>query len=222
MEIIVPKKHWTVAIRINHWAMALTIFVLIGTGFLIAYPITVQGGETWQKFYVGEIRFWHNLFGTILAFLFLWRVYLAFFSTFRADWKDLLAFTNIPNLIQEIKFYLLIEKKAPLDTGLYGPVQSVVYLSLWVMVFFRVISGFILLGAGHDAGLTGWIYALLKPVEILMGGLATVRYLHHVFTWFFILFIVVHVYMAFWSDAILRQGTVSSMISGYRFERVKE
>jgi len=55
-----------------------------------------------------------------------------------------------------------------------------------------------------------------------MGGLATVRYLHHVFTWFFILFIVVHVYMAFWSDAILRQGTVSSMISGYRFERVKE
>ena len=222
METIVPRKQWTVAVRINHWAMALTIFVLIGTGFLIAYPVTVHGGETWQKFSVGEIRFWHNLFGVILAFLLVWRVYLAFFSTFKADWRDLLAFTNIPDTIRQIKFYLLIDKEEPPQTGLYGPLQSMTYLILWIMVFFRVISGLILMGAGYDAGITGWAYVLLKPVERLMGGLATVRYLHHVCSWFFVLFIVVHVYMAFWYDAILKQGTISSMISGYRFERVKE
>jgi len=48
-------------------------------------------------------------------------VYLAFFSTFKADWKDLLAFTNIPDTIRQIKFYLLIDKEEPPQTGLYGP-----------------------------------------------------------------------------------------------------
>jgi len=219
MEKIVPIKHWSVAIRINHWAMALAIFVLIGTGFLIAYPFTVYTGETWTKFSVGEIRFWHILAGIILMFLFIWRVYLAFFSTFRADWKDLLAFTNIPNTIQQIKFYLLIEKKGPPHTGLYGPMQSIAYLGLFGMVFVIVITGLILMGAGYHAGITSWFYIVLKPLENLMGGLAMVRYIHHILTWGFVLFIVVHVYMAFWYDAVLGEGTLSSMVSGYMFTK---
>jgi Ni/Fe-hydrogenase 1 B-type cytochrome subunit len=219
MEAIVPKKHWTVAIRINHWAMALAIFVLIGTGFLIAYPVTIQGGETWQKFSVGYIRFVHILFGVFLALLFVWRAYLAFFSTFKADWKDLLAFTNIPNTIQQIKFYLLIEKKGPPHTGLYGPMQSMAYLGLFGMVFLIVVTGLILMGAGYSTGLTSWFYAILRPVENLLGGIAAVRYIHHVLTWGFVLFIVVHVYMAFWYDAVLKEGTLSSMVSGYMYEK---
>lgn len=219
MEAIVPKKHWTVAIRINHWAMALAIFVLIGTGFLIAYPVTVPGGETWQKFSVGYIRFVHILFGVFLALLLVWRVYLAFFSTFKADWKDLLAFTNIPNTIQQIKFYLLIEKKGPPHTGLYGPMQSMAYLGLFGMVFLIVVTGLILMGAGYSTGLTSWFYTILRPVEGLLGGLATVRYIHHVLTWGFVLFIVVHVYMAFWYDAVLKEGTLSSMVSGFMYQK---
>lgn len=219
MEKIVPKKHWSVAIRINHWAMALAIFVLIGTGFLISYPITVQGGETWMKFSVGEIRFWHILSGIILLFLFLHRIYLAFFSTFHADWKDFLAFTNIPNTIQQIKFYLLIEKKGPPHSGLYGPMQSMAYLGLFGMVFLILITGLILMGAGYHAGITSWFYFILKPLENLLGGLAMVRYIHHLLTWGFVLFIVVHVYMAFWYDAILKEGTISSMVNGYMFTR---
>ena len=219
MENIVPKKHWSVAIRLNHWAMAVVIFVLIGTGFLIAYPFTLPTGATWQKFSVGEIRFWHVLFGVLLGFLFIWRVYLAFFSTFKADWKDFLAFTNIPCTIKQVRFYLLIDKKGPSHEECYGPMQSLAYLGLMGMVFCILITGLILMGAGYHAGLTGWIYAILKPIENLLGGLATVRYIHHVFTWGFVLFIVVHVYMAFWYDAVLKEGTLSSMVSGYMFEK---
>jgi Ni/Fe-hydrogenase 1 B-type cytochrome subunit len=65
-------------------------------------------------------------------------------------------------------------------------------------------------------------YFVLKPVENLLGGLAVVRYIHHIFTWLFILFIVVHIYMAFWYDAVLKQGTVSSMIGGTKFKQIKE
>jgi Ni/Fe-hydrogenase 1 B-type cytochrome subunit len=63
---------------------------------------------------------------------------------------------------------------------------------------------------------------VLKPIENLLGGLAMVRYIHHVFTWLFILFIVVHIYMAFWYDDVLKQGTVSSMVGGRTFKKIKE
>jgi Ni/Fe-hydrogenase 1 B-type cytochrome subunit len=81
------------------------------------------------------------------------------------------------------------------------------------------VTGLILMGAGYSTGIASWACAVLKPVENLLGGLATVRYIHHVLTWGFVLFIVVHVYMAFWYDAVLKEGTLSSMVSGYVFEK---
>ena len=207
--------------RLNHWFMALSIFILIVTGFYIADPFTVSKGETVGKFLMGNVRFTHILFGVFLAFLFVWRVYLAFFSRFHADWKDFFAWADIKMTIHQIKFYLLIDKKGPDYKTLYGPMQSMAYMGLMFMVFVIVITGLILMGAGYHAGLTAIAYKILRPVERLMGGLAVVRYIHHVFTWFFILFIVVHIYMAFWYDAILKKGTVSSMISGNIFKKIK-
>jgi Ni/Fe-hydrogenase 1 B-type cytochrome subunit len=52
-----------------------------------------------------------------------------------------------------------------------------------------------------------------------VGGLAMVRWIHHILTWCFILFVVVHIYMAFWYDVMFRQGTVSSMISGIVYKK---
>lgn len=222
MEKIISVKEWTLAIRLNHWAMALSIIILIVTGFYIATPFTIPQGETVDKFFMGNVRFVHLLFGVILVFLFIWRVYLAFFSRFHADWKDFLAFTNIKNFIHQIKFYLLITKEGPEYKTLYGPLQSLAYLGLLFMVFVICITGLILMGAGYHAGLTSVVYTILRPVENLLGGLATVRYIHHIFTWFFVLFIVVHIYMAFWYDFVLKKGTVSSMISGNIFKKVKE
>lgn len=216
------EKEWSVAMRINHWAMAISIFVLIVTGFYIAEPFTVSSGETVDKFLMGNIRYAHIFFGVCLFFLFIWRVYLAFFSRFHADWKDFFAWANIKMTIDQIKFYLLIKKEGPDYKTLYGPMQSLAYMGLFFMVFVICVTGLILMGAGYHAGFTAIAYKILHPVEKMMGGLAVVRYVHHIFTWFFILFIVVHIYMAFWYDAILKKGTVSSMISGNIFKKVKE
>ena len=222
MEKITSVQEWSVAMRINHWAMALSIFILIVTGFYIADPFVISKGETVEKFFMGNVRFVHILFGVFLVFLFLWRVYLAFFSRFHADWKDFFAWTNIRCTIDQIKFYLLITKKGPDYKTLYGPMQSLAYIGLMFMVLVISITGLILMGAGYHAGFTAVAYTILRPVENLLGGLAMVRYIHHVFTWLFILFIVVHMYMAFWYDAVLKKGTVSSMISGNIFKKVKE
>jgi len=222
VEKIVCKKEWSVAMRINHWAMALSIFILIATGFYIANPFTVSQGDTVHKFLMGHVRYGHILFGVFLVFLFLWRVYLAFFSRFHADWKDFFAWADVKASVEQVKFYLLIRKDAPEHKMLYGPMQSLAYIGLMFMVFVIVVTGLILMGAGYHAGFTALCYKILRPIENLLGGLAVVRYIHHIFTWFFILFIVVHIYMAFWYDAVLKQGTISSMIGGRVYKKIKD
>jgi Ni/Fe-hydrogenase 1 B-type cytochrome subunit len=219
MDTRQPIKEWSVPIRINHWGMVISIFILIATGFYIAGPFTVYEGETVKKFFMGDVRFVHILFGVFLSFIFIWRVYLAFFSKFHADWKDFFAFTDWPNTVKQVKFYALVSKEPAEHKYLYGPMQSLAYGGLMVLMLFIVLTGVILMGAGYHAGLTALIYKLVKPFENLVGGLAIVRWIHHILTWCFILFIVVHIYMAFWYDVIFRQGTVSSMISGFVYKK---
>jgi Ni/Fe-hydrogenase 1 B-type cytochrome subunit len=214
-------KEWSASMRINHWTVAISIFVLIVTGFYIAEPFTISSGETVNKFFMGNVRYVHILFGTFLIFLSVWRLYLAFFSKFHADWRDFLAWTDRKALIQQIKFYLLISKH-PERKYLYGPMQALAYMGCWFMVVVITVTGLILMGAGYHAGLASLAAYVLKPVEKLLGGLAMVRYIHHIFTWLFILFIIVHIYMAFWYDIVLKQGTVSSMIGGTTYKKIKE
>lgn len=221
MEKIVPKKEWSVAMRLNHWLTALSIFVLIPTGFYIADPFILALGRTVDKSLMGDVRFWHIGFGILLCGLFFWRLYLAFFSRFHADWKDFLAWTNWQNTVKQIRFYLLISKEPPEHTHLYGPLQSLAYAGLFCMVLLIGVTGVILIGSGN-ATLISLFRPAVKPIVHWMGGLAMIRWFHHILTWGFVLFIAVHIYMAFWYDIIFREGTVSSMISGWVFRRTQE
>jgi Ni/Fe-hydrogenase 1 B-type cytochrome subunit len=217
VEKIAPTKEWSAAMRWNHWLMALTILVLIATGFYIADPLTISGGETVDKFLMGEIRFWHILFGVILGALFIWRLYLSFFSRFHADWRDFSACLNRKNVFKQVCYYAFISKEPPEHTHLYGPLQALSYAGLLIMVFLIYLPGLVLMGTGYDAGLTALIYKIVKPLENWMGGLAMARWFHHILMWGFILFIPVHIYMAIWYDITFKEGTISSMVSGVVF-----
>jgi len=218
MEKRTPVMEWTAPIRIHHWAMAISIFYLIVTGWYIADPFTVSSGETVHKFLMGDMRFYHLLFGVILTILFFWRIYMGFFARFHAKWENFLAIADWKNFIKQIKFYLLVSKERPDHVYLYGPLQAMSYAGLFLMIFLIVITGLILTGADYNHGLLGIIAWMLTPLERLMGGLAGVRYFHHILTWLFVLFVIVHIYMAFWYDIVFKEGTVSSMINGLVFK----
>ena len=164
-DIRFPKKEWSVAVRINHWCMVSFIMMLIITGIYIAKPFTYLSGETYYKFLMGNTRFVHILFGVGLVFIFIWRMYLMFFSRFHADWKDFFAWTDIKNTIAQIKFYLLVSNKPAEHTYLYGPLQSLAYGGLMVMLFAMCITGVILMGPAHSAGLTGESVSLDRELE---------------------------------------------------------
>jgi Ni/Fe-hydrogenase 1 B-type cytochrome subunit len=217
----VAIKEWSVAIRLNHWIMALSIFILIVTGFYIAGPFTVAEGETTEKFLMGYARYVHLLAGFTLTFMFLWRLYLAFFSRFHADWKDFFAWTDFDNLWTQLKFYAFISEKKPKHNFLYGPLQALAYGGLFAMVAVFVLTGLVLAGAEYHQGFTALAYTFVKPVENLL-GLATIRWIHHIFTWLVVVFIVAHIYMAFWYDVVFKEGTISSMIGGRVYRKIEE
>jgi Ni/Fe-hydrogenase 1 B-type cytochrome subunit len=241
VDKITVKKEWSLAIRVNHWLMVICIFGLIITGFYIARPFTnlsaettnvtfnslippsisvdVVAGETVNRFFMGYTRFLHLICGIILTFVFIWRIYLMFFSRFHADFKDFFAWTDTKNFWTQIKFYLLISEKKPEHNYLYGPLQSLAYGGVLLLLLVLVVTGLILAGVDYSGGMIGIMYTLLHPIQKALGGLASVRFIHHIFTWFVILFVVVHIYMAFWYDIVFKEGTISSMVSGRIFRK---
>ncbi|HPC47435.1 MAG TPA: Ni/Fe-hydrogenase, b-type cytochrome subunit, partial [Deltaproteobacteria bacterium] len=175
-----------------------------------------------DKFTMGYVRYFHLMFGVILTFVFLWRLYLMFFSRFHADWKDFFAWTDFRSFWAQIKFYTFLTQKKPEHKYLYGPLQSLAYGALLLMLLVLIVTGLILSGVDYSSGFFGTMYAVLNPVKDLLGGLAVVRIIHHVFTWLVILFVIVHVYMAFWYDIVFKEGTISSMVGGRVFRKAHE
>ncbi len=221
MPKIRMQKEWWLSIRLIHWSVVISVFALLITGFYIAVPLVNGAGATADKFLMGNIRTVHTFFGVFLTFLMIWRAYLGLFAKFHARWYDLLAWTDIPNLITQLKFYLLLSEKKSKHEYQYGPLQSLAYSGLICLQIAIVLTGLIMVGANYHAGLSLWLGGILKPVEIALGGLAGIRLIHHIVAWGFILFIMVHVYMALWSDIVYKEGTISSMISGRVFRRAK-
>ena len=216
---MVPE--WSVGVRITHWAMFLTVLLLTVTGFYIAKPFTIYVGETTYKFLMGNMRLLHIFFGIFLIFIFILRRFFAYFPG-HPGLKYFLSWTDWRNTIKQIKFYLLISRERPEHHLKYGPLQSIAYNGAILMSLLIILTGILLTGADCHGYFISKIYILLKPLERLMGGLAQVRFVHHLLTWCFILFGVVHIYMAFWYDAVFQEGTVSSMIGGNAFKRKEE
>ena len=76
-----------------------------------------------------------------------------------------------------------------------------------------VVTGFALYAAMSDS----WFAHLFAWIVPCMGGDAVVRQWHHAVTWVFVLFVMVHVYLASFHDYVEARGEVSSIINGTRF-----
>ena len=78
-----------------------------------------------------------------------------------------------------------------------------------------VVTGFALYGQSNPDGL--FYRGLQLGQRALAGGAPIIRFVHHVATWIFLIFIPIHVYLAIRADHMERTGTVSSIITGGRF-----
>jgi Ni/Fe-hydrogenase b-type cytochrome subunit len=206
--------HWP--IRAMHWAAAASLFLLIVTGFTIGRPYFLPQGEVSGQFFIGWMRLVHFVSAGVLVATAIVRVYWliagnqyerlpALFPIRRRDWV---------NMYRQVKFYLLIHpERAPRYLG-HNPLQQVSYTLVYVVGLIMATTGFAMYGQANPAGM---IRALTRWVPELLGGMQPVRLVHHVTSWFFLIFVPIHVYLAIRADFLERSGTLSSIITGGRF-----
>ncbi|WP_434937773.1 Ni/Fe-hydrogenase, b-type cytochrome subunit [Shewanella sp. HL-SH8] len=207
---------FTPAIRIFHWLRALSILILVISGFYLAWPFLVAPGTS-DVLVQGWIRFAHIIFGFALTAITLARFYLFFFSRHnieRRSFKDVL---SVSSWMSQLKSYLWMGKLN--KAGVYGPLQFMTYVAISFVALLICITGLVLYANVYHQGLGGALWEMSAWITAQMGGLAYVRVIHHYLMWAFIIFVVIHVYMAVWSGIRFRHNSVDSIVSGYDYHK---
>jgi Ni/Fe-hydrogenase b-type cytochrome subunit len=94
--------------------------------------------------------------------------------------------------------------------------QQLSYTGIYVLALLMVATGFAMYGQSNPGGV---IYSLTNWIGALFGGMQRVRFIHHVASWAFLIFIPIHIYLATRADVMERSGTISSIFTGGRFVR---
>ena len=215
-----PDFVYSSANRILHWIRALVITGLTITGFYIAKPF-LSPAESSDKLLFAEWAFWYYLFGFVLVSGGLVRIYLFFFGKDRnGELRSLKDVFSLRSWMTQLKSYFFVgelQKK-----GLYGPLQFITYFAITVLVILASVTGLVLYVHVYHQGIGGFLYEPMRAVEAWMGGLATVRLIHHITMWGFLIFIPIHVYLVIWSAIRFKHGALDVMFTGYDYHLKKE
>ncbi|WP_242118823.1 Ni/Fe-hydrogenase, b-type cytochrome subunit [Aestuariivivens sediminicola] len=229
METITYKRVyvWELPVRIFHWINAIAITVLAVTGFIMADPPAIlSNAEASDSYWFGTVRFIHFMTAYIFFFNLILRVYWSFVGNRFASWKSFFPFSKKSwrNFLHVLKVDILLgHEKHPEITDLsvgHNSVAGLSYFILFLLALVQVFTGFGLYSAMSD----WWLPDLFEWVVPLFGGDFIVRTIHHISTWLFILFVLIHVYLVFYHDWLEGRGEVSSIFGGYKFvvgQRVK-
>ncbi len=164
-------------LRLLHWSNMISITMLCLTGYYIHAP------QTFRLFSnMDTPRMLHFGMAYVLVFGMVLRVY---FGIVTKEWHNVIysPIKDTMKLPSMIKYYLFLAKDHPFY-GKYNPGQKGMYTGVLVLAICQMITGFILynpLYFTHAAG--------------VLGGYVTIRLIHYIITWIFVLMVFVHVYL---------------------------
>jgi Ni/Fe-hydrogenase 1 B-type cytochrome subunit len=130
-------KEYNLAYILDHWIRVISIGVLIFTGIYIHWPF-IPGGP--DSTIMATMRFLHFVAAYALILGLIVRIYMAFRSTFDADWKDFSLIQNLKN-IPDILGYYLFMKGSHKDYRKYNPLQALAYLVVGLAIIFEALTG---------------------------------------------------------------------------------
>jgi thiosulfate reductase cytochrome b subunit len=213
---LVKRHHWLV--RITHWANAILLVGMVGSGLQIynAYqrfgprdapyggpnPVDIIAGTPsapeWSRlggWLAGGLN-WH--FALAWPFVLTGLAYLLYLL-FSGEWRSLLFRPrDIRPAVAMQAYYLRLRKDHP-PQGKHNALQKLAYTSIFIVGALAVLTGF----------------ALYKPVQLgwltaLFGGYELTRYWHFLTVWIFVAFTLLHVVLVF----VVDPASLRAMITG--------
>ncbi len=205
--------------RWHHWIRFFAINFLIVSGFYISYPfLTPEVDSNPTGFLYAQGRTFHEIAGFILISMFIGKIYYFFFV--KSDREEMNSFKDLFSIkkwMKQIGYYLFIGKH-PILSGAYNVIQLFAYIGLYIMLLFLILTGLILYMYDFHNSFLSVLNTPLTSLEVMLGGLASVREIHHILTWGVIIFIIAHVYMSVFNAVYGKEGTIDSIVSGYKWE----
>lgn len=207
---------WQLPVRFYHWLNAACIVTLIVTGLIIGTPFTIPlTGEASFSYYFGTVRFVHFLAAFLFFFNFIFRIYWGFVGNRWARWDQFIPVrgAQFKEIAEVLKVDILQARGKPLPSIGHNALAGGTYFLSFLAFLFQSVTGFGLYAAMSQAPFPK-LFAWIVP---MMGGDFAVRQWHHVMTWFFVVFSMIHVYLVFYHDYVEGRGVISSMAGGYKF-----
>jgi thiosulfate reductase cytochrome b subunit len=209
---LVKRHHGLV--RLTHWANAILLVGMIGSGLQIYMAFThfgPRGGPYYPNPWDGKpFPAWSRLGGWLAGglswhFALAWPfaisglLYLGYLAG-SGEWRSLLFRpSDVPRAWQMQLYYLKLRREHP-PQGKHNALQKLAYTSIVALAALSVLTGF----------------AVYKPVELgwltaLFGGYELARYWHFWAVWIFVAFIFAHVALVFLVDP----ASLRAMITGW-------
>ncbi len=206
-------KVWSWTLRISHWSFALSILILILSGLYIHEPL-----PTWieyrPSYFMLTMRYLHFTAAFFFMASVILRIYLLFFGNKYEKPTSFLPINraNWETLRQELKFKFYLTDHLEHRLG-HTILAGITYFLILLASLLMIFSGLYMLYPE-----SGVIKALAK---FFFGTQQLARTWHYIFLYFFVLFVLIHLYILIWTELRLKEPLVSSMFSGYKIAEKK-
>lgn len=217
---VVKVYVWELPVRIWHWVNALAILVLMVTGIYIGKPFAAASipEEAYYSMLMGWVRYIHFFAAFIFTANSLYRFYWIFVGN-RYSSQNIFRLIYWKEMFETVKFYLFMKNKKPHYVG-HNPLAMFSYiLFMGIGSILIIMTGFYLYFEPQPGTFFATLFAWVPYV--FGDDSYTIRSWHHLVAWAFMLFTVLHVYLAWRDDYLEKNGTLSSMGTGYKVEPKK-
>jgi len=215
LDELVSVYVWQIPVRIAHWLIAGSIAVLSVTGLYMGHPFMTVAGPATQSFVMGWMKVIHGytayVFITALVMRFVWM----FTGNNYAHWDKFISIhrTRQRGFMPTVFFYMFLRDRPPAYVG-HNPLAASAYTLVYGLCVLAAATGLVMRGASADVtsvlhGFGSWAW--------LFGGLAMARWIHHIVMWLLLGFTVHHVYSAVLVAMVEKNGTIDSIVSGYKW-----
>lgn len=197
---------WEPVIRWAHWIIVACIFVLAVTGYLIGSPVKLTRGG---GLIMSQVRFIHFTAALVFSAAVFLRLIWLFLGNKYASWKGLIPVSQErrKNVVETLKWYLFLRLKSPGAIG-HNALAGMAYGVIYLLCLVEILTGHGLYTMRYGGGVS-WLVAIFGAQEI--------RFVHHILTYIFLMFLVHHVYSVFLCAMSERDGLVEAMFDGYKF-----